>query len=666
MRTAKKMGIKTVAVYSEPDAHARHVESADEAVFVGPAASADSYLRIDKIVAACKKTGASIVHPGYGFLSENASFVSALNEAGVTFCGPSTESMALMGDKIESKKIAKAANVNIIPGFIGEIETVNDCLRVCHDIGYPVMMKASAGGGGKGMRVAWNDAEAKEGFILAKSEAQRAFGDDRMLIEKFIHNPRHVEIQILADSFGKTLYLNERECSIQRRNQKVIEEAPSPFLDPETRKMMGEQACALAKAVGYKSAGTVEMLIDSNRQFYFLEMNTRLQVEHPITEFITGQDIVEHMINIAAGKPLPISQEDLTPRGWATEARIYAEDPLKGFLPSHGRLTGYKEPPSFVTIPSGEDVAVRCDTGFVEGSQIQVFYDPLIAKLITYGSDRNASIEGMKRALDQFIIRGFPNNVNFLRALCDHPRYVSGNITTAFIPEEYPKGFHGIDLSPLQKAQLQTIASVVYMTEREDNGSISGQTRSSTASMPYDAAVYVRVGPDSAFSNATDGFARVLLRDTESEDSIEVDIDGETSVFVHENCHDTMWSGRLNDSDFTTQFIRKLDTGYLFQHCGSNFPVKVLSEEEFALSHHMPKKIVKDMSNFLISPMPGSVLEVFVKPGDHVEAGAKLLLLEAMKMQNVLYAERDAIVKTVSAKPGHFVSVDALLIEFEK
>ncbi|MDP2437488.1 MAG: biotin carboxylase N-terminal domain-containing protein, partial [archaeon] len=486
-RTAKKMGVKTVAVYSEPDAGARHVAMADEAVFIGPAASAESYLRIDKILDACKRTGAQVVHPGYGFLSENSQFVAALDAAGIAFAGPPASAMLAMGDKINSKKIAKDAGVRVIPGYVGEIETEEEAVRLSREIGYPVMMKASAGGGGKGMRVAWNDEEAREGFRIAKTEAKSSFGDDRMLIEKFIHNPRHVEIQVLADGQGTCLYLNERECSIQRRNQKVLEEAPSPFIDPETRKRMGEQACALAKAVGYRSAGTVEMLIDANRQFYFLEMNTRLQVEHPITELITGQDIVEHMINIAAGHPLSITQADLTPRGWATEARVYAEDPLRGFLPSVGRLTAYREPPERITIPGGEEVVVRTDAGVVEGGEISVFYDPLIAKLITYGSDRQASIEGMKRALDQYVIRGFNNNVCFLRAMMDHPRYVAGELTTNFIPEEFPDGFHGIQLSPLQRNQLLAITSLIHMTLSEEARSVDNQLRLA-ALAPHPAA----------------------------------------------------------------------------------------------------------------------------------------------------------------------------------
>lgn len=661
------MGIKTVAVYSEADALSRHVDEADEAVFIGAAPSAESYLRIDKILEACQRTGAEVVHPGYGFLSENSKFVAALEGAGIAFAGPPPSAMEAMGDKINSKRIALEAKVNTIPGFVGEIVTPEEAIQMCRDIGYPVMIKASAGGGGKGMRVAWNDDEARDGFLLAKAEARASFGDDRMLIEKFIHKPRHVEIQVLADSHGTTLYLNERECSIQRRNQKVYEEAPSPFLDPDTRRQMGEQAVALARAVGYRSAGTVEMLIDSNRNFYFLEMNTRLQVEHPITELITGQDIVEHMINIAAGRPLPIKQEDLVPRGWATEARIYAEDPLKGFLPSIGRLTRYKEPPQYLTIPSGEKVYVRCDAGVVEGSEISVFYDPLISKLITYGSTREASIEGMKRALDRYIIRGFNNNVCFLRELLDHPKYIAGGLTTSFIPENYPEGFKGVVLSPLQKKQLLSVAALTHMSHGGEAASTSDQLRMSEALQQQDRLTYyIRIGRPSEFPTMHDGFSKVVIAVGEDEDSYELIIDDQL-VTVHEAiCEDSLCSGVLEGVDFTTQFIKALDSGYQFQHCGTTFDVTVYSPKEHELSTHIHKKVVKDMSAFVISPMPGSVISVAVRPGDHVKPGQKLLVLEAMKMQNSIQSPTDAIVKTVYVQTGDRVGVDQPLIEFEE
>lgn len=656
MRTAKRLGIKTVAVYSEPDATAKHVRMADEAYLIGPAASNQSYLVIDKVLEAVKTSGAQAVHPGYGFLSENNHFVSALEAAGVTFIGPGSDAMTKMGDKIESKKIAKAAGVNVIPGFLGEVHNDEEVLKIAHEIGYPVMVKAAAGGGGKGMRIAWNDEELKMGFRLSKQEALSSFGDDRMLIEKFIDNPRHIEIQILSDGQGTTLYFNERECSIQRRNQKVLEEAPSPFLDEATRKAMGEQAVRLAEAVGYKSAGTVEMLVDSKRNFYFLEMNTRLQVEHPITEYITGHDLVEHMIRIAAGEKLKLKQSDIGINGWATEARVYAEDPTRNFLPSIGRLERYIEP----DLEGGQ---VRIDGGVEEGSEISVYYDPLICKLVTHGKDRMESIQRMRRALDSYVIRGVTNNSAFLRAVMEHPRYVAGNLSTKFIAEEYPKGFSGHSFTEKQEKDLAASVVALHLARTIRNHSITGTIPSFK---PQEEAELVVVVPPHAGSANSKDF-RVTVKKTSSGAEVKF-ADGSVLNVAHQWAVDTpVFKSSINGDEVVIQLYAKpVALKYKILYFGSVYDVGVYTPLEHSLAPLMPIPQKLDTVNFLRSPMPGSIVSVAVKPGDKVVIGQELVVVEAMKMQNVLRSERDSIVKEVKVAKGKQVAVDEVLIEFEK
>jgi propionyl-CoA carboxylase alpha subunit len=689
-RSAKKMGKSTVAVYSEADAQARHVREADEAVLVGGAASSDSYLRIDRVLSAIKKSGADAVHPGYGFLSENAEFVAALEEHDVRFIGPNSKAMLVMGDKIASKQSAVDAGVNVIPGFIGEVNGVDEAVRIANEIGYPVMMKASSGGGGKGMRVAWNDDETREGFALSRAEAKSSFGDDRMLIEKFIDEPRHIEIQVLADMHGNCVYLAERECSIQRRNQKVLEEAPSVFIDEETRRAMGEQAVALAKAVDYCSAGTVEMLVDSQRNFYFLEMNTRLQVEHPITEFVTNQDIVEHMIRVAEGHPLSITQDDVRVRGWATEARVYAEDPIRDFLPSIGRLTRYREPPASFDVQVSADAAadnnssssssneqageqaqddniasavVRIDAGVHEGSEISMHYDPLVSKLITFGPTRHASIEAMRRALDNYVIRGLTSNIGFLRSVLSHPRYVSGNITTKFIEEEYPDGFKGHKLADTERRQLTVAAALIRAMRQERKASVDGQL--DMARHPDVYNYHVRIGQPGGAAVPKDAPAV----------AISVDLDEQLVKFGDEQFavnlpavafdDSLLLDATLDGAEFTTQLVQDTHGGLLLQHCGNNYMVDVLTDQERAVLEHLPAPVELNTDDMLISPMPGQIIEVFVEPGQSVEPGQKLAIIEAMKMRNVLIAPRQAIIESVPIEAGDTVSVDDILVKFE-
>lgn len=649
MRTCKRLGIKTVAVYSDADADSKHVKTADEAIHIGPAASRDSYLKVENILKAVRVTGAQAVHPGYGFLSENSHFVQALDESGVTFIGPTTASMAAMGDKIESKKLAKAAGVHIIPGFIGEVHTDEEVLRIANEIGYPVMIKASAGGGGKGMRIAWNNQEALENFRISKQEAQASFGDDRMLIEKFVHKPRHIEIQVLADKYGNSVYLNERECSIQRRNQKVVEEAPSPFLDPALRKAMGEQAVALAKAVNYHTAGTVEMLVDGDRNFYFLEMNTRLQVEHPITEYITNVDIVEQMIRISAGEKLQYTQADIPIDGWAVEARVYAEDPFRNFLPSIGRLNIYKEP----LIEGNPNI--RCDSGVEQGSQISITYDPIISKLVCKGKTRDEAMDRMASALDNYVIRGVEHNVPFLRDVMTNKRFRSGDFTTGFIPEEYPKGFSGHQLTAQEHKQLIAVAGLIQWNAEQRANTINDRLPSA----PNGSAAEYVISANGKTHN-------VVVTD---ENTVTIDGKAVKTALDWEKAHENLgllFSGSAAGSPVTIQLISSNYNTLRLQHIGTVYPVKVESPLESQLSKHMPIPKVRDFGDSLISPMPGKVISVAVKPGDKVALGQQLAVVEAMKMQNILRAQKDAVVKKVHVVPGADVAVDQVLIEFEQ
>ena len=632
IRTCKRLGIKTVAVYSEADADALHVREADEAVLIGPPPSAQSYLLIDKIVEACKATGAQAVHPGYGFLSEKEAFQKALAEAGIAFIGPDAHAIYAMGDKIESKKLAQAAGVSTVPGYLAAIPNADEAVKIARKIGYPVMIKASAGGGGKGMRIAWNDAEAHEGFGSATNEAKASFADDRVFIEKYVEEPRHIEIQLIADGHGNCVYLWERECSIQRRHQKVIEEAPSPFLDAKTRKAMGEQAVALAKAVKYKSAGTVEFIVDKNRKFYFLEMNTRLQVEHPVTELITGLDLVELMIRVAAGGKLPFQQKDVKLQGWAVEARLYAEDPFRNFLPSTGRLVKYREP------EAGPDV--RVDTGVYEGGDISMFYDPMIAKLCTHGNTRDEAIDRMLRALDEFYVRGVSHNVPFLAALMAHPRFRAGKLTTNFIAEEFKGGFTAEHLPPKDPAVLAAVAAVVDRIHAHR----SGAPQSERVVMLNRSAMPVSVS-GGGLEFAVDIDAR----------RIEIESDWAPG--------EPLMRARVDQHPVVVQ-IDPLGSGWRLTHEGGQADVLVLTPRQGELYALMPVKAAPDTSKFLLSPMPGLLASVAVSEGQEVKAGEALAVVEAMKMENVLRATRDGTVKTLHAKAGDSLRGDQKIIEF--
>ncbi|WP_264662416.1 acetyl-CoA carboxylase biotin carboxylase subunit [Azospirillum canadense] len=648
IRTARRLGIKTVAVYSDADKNALHVEMADEAVHIGAAPSAQSYLLIDRIVDACKKTGAQAVHPGYGFLSEKREFQEALAAAGIAFIGPDAHAIQAMGDKIESKKLAKAAGVSTVPGYLGVIADDSEAVTIARDIGYPVMIKASAGGGGKGMRVAWNDEEAREGFRSAQNEARSSFADDRVFVEKYIQQPRHIEIQVLADGQGTALYLGERECSIQRRHQKVIEEAPSPFLDAATRKAMGEQAVALARAVDYKSAGTVEFIVDAERNFYFLEMNTRLQVEHPVTELITGFDLVELMIRVAAGEKLTIRQEDVRLHGWAIEARVYAEDPFRNFLPSTGRLTHYR--------PPSEDPHVRVDTGVYEGGEISMFYDPMIAKLCSWGSTRDAAIARMREALDQYYIRGVSHNIPFLASLMANQRFVDGRLTTNFIAEEYPNGFHASDLPPEDPAVLIAVAAVIHRSLNDRDILISGKMAGNKVKVRDDWVVVIDDTQHPVHLHPCDGSPQRI--------GYTVDIAGK---------HHTVWSdwqlgeplfrGTVNGEHVCLQ-VDRVGVGYRLFHAGSQAVVKVLTPKAAQYDALMPVKAPPDMSKFLLSPMPGLLVSVAVSEGQEVKAGEVLAVVEAMKMENILRAAQDGVVSKVHATAGSSLAVDQKILEF--
>ena len=649
IKTARKMGIRTVAVYSDADRNALHVKMADEAVHIGPPPANQSYIVIDKIMEAIRKTGAEAVHPGYGFLSENMNFAAALEAEGVVFVGPPSSAIEAMGDKITSKKIAQEAGVSTVPGYMGLIADADEAVKIAGQVGYPVMIKASAGGGGKGMRIAWNDEEAREGFQSSKNEAAASFGDDRIFIEKFVTQPRHIEIQVLADRHGNCVYLHERECSIQRRNQKVIEEAPSPFLDEATRKAMGEQACALAKAVGYTSAGTVEFIVDGSRNFYFLEMNTRLQVEHPVTELITGVDLVEQMIRVAAGEKLPFAQDDLKINGWAMESRLYAEDPYRNFLPSIGRLTRYR-PPAEVTTATH---VVRNDTGVYEGGEISMYYDPMIAKLCTWGQTRAAAIEGMRSALDAFEVEGIGHNLPFCSAVMDHPRFASGNITTAFIAEEYPDGFAGavLDEPTLRRIAAATAAMnrVAEIRRTRITGTLGNHER--------------KVGDDWV----------VTLQGTDLPVRVAADREGSTVTFADGATHrvssdwlpgQSLARISVDGADLILK-VGKISGGFRIRHRGADLKVHVRTPRQAELARLMPEKLPPDTSKYLLCPMPGLIVKVSVEEGQEVQEGQALATVEAMKMENILKAERRGVVKKINAAVGASLKVDDVIMEFE-
>ena len=650
IKSAQKMGIKTVAVFSDADRHALHVRMADEAVHIGPSPANQSYIVIDKIMAAVRQTGAEAVHPGYGFLSENMKFAAALEAEGVVFIGPPSPAIEAMGDKITSKKIAQEAGVSTVPGYMGLIADADEAVKISQQVGYPVMIKASAGGGGKGMRIAWNDAEAREGFQSSKNEAASSFGDDRIFIEKFVTQPRHIEIQVLADKRGNTVYLHERECSIQRRNQKVIEEAPSPFLDAETRKAMGEQACALARAVGYTSAGTVEFIVDGGRNFYFLEMNTRLQVEHPVTELITGIDIVEQMIRVANGEPLPFKQSDLKINGWAMESRLYAEDPYRGFLPSIGRLTRYRPPVEGKTLGGG---IVRNDTGVFEGGEISMFYDPMIAKLCTWAPTRGEAIEQMRIALDSFEVEGIGHNLPFVGAVMDHPRFVSGDISTAFIVEEYPDGFQGATLAPELTRRIAAATAAMNRVAEIRRTRISGTLGNHER----------RVGKDWV----------VTLQGTEYAVRIDADREGSTVHFADGGAVrvSSDWvpgqplASLLVDGKPLVLKVGKIPSGFRIRARGADLKVHVRTPRQAELARLMPEKLPPDTSRFLLCPMPGLIVKINVEEGQEVQEGQALATVEAMKMENILKAERKGVVKKVNTKAGASLKVDDVIMEFE-
>jgi len=649
IKSARKMGIKTVAVYSDADREALHVKMADEAVHIGPPPAAQSYIVIDKIMEAIRKTGAEAVHPGYGFLSENMKFAEALEREGVTFIGPPSPAIEAMGDKITSKKIAMEAGVSTVPGYMGLIADAEEAVRISRDIGYPVMIKASAGGGGKGMRIAWNDEEARDGFQSSRNEAAASFGDDRIFIEKFVTQPRHIEIQVLADKHGNCVYLHERECSIQRRNQKVIEEAPSPFLDEKTRKAMGEQACALARAVGYTSAGTVEFIVDGSRNFYFLEMNTRLQVEHPVTELITGVDLVEQMIRVAGGERLPFRQSDLRINGWGMESRLYAEDPYRNFLPSIGRLTRYRPPVEAATAAG----VVRNDTGVYEGGEISMYYDPMIAKLCTWAPTRGAAIEGMRVALDTFEVEGIGHNLPFLSAVMDHPRFVEGAITTAFIAEEYPEGFQGVTLPEGGLRKVAAAAAAMNRVAEIRRTRITGRLGNHER----------HVGDDWVVSLQGEAIAVTIAADR----------DGATVHFADGSAHRVTsdWTpgqplARLTvDGDPVVLKVGKIPGGFRIRTRGADLKVHVRTPRQAELARLMPEKAAPDTSKFLLCPMPGLVVKISVEVGQEVQEGQALATVEAMKMENILRAERKGTVKRVVAAAGASLRVDDVILEFE-
>ena len=659
IKTARKMGIKTVAVYSDADKEARHVELADEAVHIGPAPSRESYLVMDKIIAACKQTGAQAVHPGYGFLSENTEFARRVEEEGIVFIGPKHASIAAMGDKIASKKLAGEAKVNTIPGYNAAIDTAEQAVEIAKGIGYPVMIKASAGGGGKGLRVAFDDKQAFEGFTSCRNEARNSFGDDRVFIEKFVEEPRHIEIQVLGDAHGNTVYLWERECSIQRRHQKVIEEAPSPFLDDATRKAMGEQAVQLARAVNYQSAGTVEFVVGKDKSFYFLEMNTRLQVEHPVTEGITGLDLVELMIRVAAGEKLPFTQGEIERDGWSIECRINAEDPFRGFLPSTGRLVKFVPPTETWTAsgPVPAEGGVRVDTGVVDGGEIPMYYDSMIAKLVVKGRDRNDAIARMREALNAFAIRGISSNIPFQAALLAHPKFIAGDFNTGFIAEQYPQGFSNAALPEADPMLLRALAAVANRIHLDRSAGISGQ-------LPGHEFV---VKPDAVVVTTTeDGRSESVPVSVYPEgQGFRVALGGASHHIRFSNAlREVVIHGLVDEQPFCAQ-IERVGLAYRVTHNGNRIDAKVVSPFAAQMMALMPFKAPPDLSRFLLSPMPGLLVEVAVKPGQKVLAGEKLAVIEAMKMENILLATQDGVVAEVSAAKGESLSVDQVIIRFE-
>ena len=648
IKTAKQMGIKTVAVFSDADRNALHVQMADEAVNIGPPPANQSYIDIEKVISAVKKTNAQAVHPGYGFLSENAKFAKSLSDIGVTFIGPPENAIESMGDKITSKKIAQEAGVNTVPGYMGVIKDEDEALSISEKIGYPVMIKASAGGGGKGMRIAWNDSEVKEGFQSSKNEAASSFGDDRIFIEKFVTQPRHIEIQVLADTKGNCIYLGERECSIQRRNQKVVEEAPSSFLDEKTRRKMGEQACNLAKAVGYSSAGTVEFIVDKDKNFYFLEMNTRLQVEHPVTELITGIDLVEQMILVATGKPLSITQKDIKLTGWAIESRLYAEDPYRNFLPSIGRLTRYRPPAEI----KDKHSIVRNDTGVYEGGEISMYYDPMIAKLCTWAPDRAKAIEQMRIALDRFEVEGIGHNLPFLSAVMDHKKFISGKITTAFIAEEYSEGFSGVDLNDDEIKDLAACAAAMNRVAEIRRTKISGRMDNHER----------RVGDDWVVQIAGKVFLVNVLADTAGANVI---FEDETSIRISGDWLPGKKLANMTAGDKHLVIkINKITGGFRMRTRGADLKVLVRTPRQAELSKHMQEKLPPDTSKMLLCPMPGLLVKIDVEIGQEVQEGQPLCTVEAMKMENILRAERKGVVAKINSSVGDSLAVDDIILEF--
>jgi len=662
--TARKMGIKTVAVYSEADKDARHVALADEAVLLGPAPSRESYLVADKIIAACKQTGAEAVHPGYGFLSENEDFAKRVEEEDITFIGPKHYSIAAMGDKIASKKLANEAKVNTIPGYNDAIESAERAVEIAKGIGYPVMIKASAGGGGKGLRVAFNDKEAFEGFTSCRNEARNSFGDDRVFIEKFVEEPRHIEIQVLGDSHGNVIYLNERECSIQRRHQKVIEEAPSPFISEATRKAMGEQAVALAKAVKYQSAGTVEFVVGKDQSFYFLEMNTRLQVEHPVTECITGLDLVELMIRVAAGEKLPLAQADVKRNGWAIECRINAEDPFRNFLPSTGRLVRFSPPAQSMFASNTQALhGVRVDTGVQEGGEIPMYYDSMIAKLIVHGKDRNDAIAKMREALNAFVIRGISSNIPFQAALLAHPQFVAGQFNTGFIAEHYGKGFRAEDVPHDDPLFLVALAAFVRRKARERASGITGQLPGHEVSHKHELVV-VQLAADGRHV-----YHPVKLSDFDAAGGqADITVGGKTySIQSRTKLGEILMTGTCNGRAFSAQVERgsaRQPLAMRVAHNGTAIDALVLLPRAAELHQLMPFKAPPDMSRFVLSPMPGLLVDVAVQPGQKVQAGERVAVIEAMKMENVLFASADGVVGKVLATKGESLAVDQPIVEF--
>ncbi|WP_278922608.1 MULTISPECIES: acetyl-CoA carboxylase biotin carboxylase subunit [Pseudophaeobacter] len=665
IKTARKMGIKTVAIYSDADKQALHVQMADEAVHIGPPPANQSYIVIDKVMEAIRATGAQAVHPGYGFLSENSKFAEALAAEGVAFVGPPVGAIEKMGDKITSKKIAKEAGVSTVPGHMGLIEDADEAVKISQEIGYPVMLKASAGGGGKGMRIAWNDAEAREGFQSSKNEAANSFGDDRIFIEKFVTQPRHIEIQVLCDAHGNGIYLGERECSIQRRQQKVVEEAPSPFLDEATRKAMGEQAVALAQAVDYASAGTVEFIVDGDKNFYFLEMNTRLQVEHPVTELITGVDLVEQMIRVANGEPLSITQDDVQLNGWAIENRLYAEDPYRGFLPSIGRLTRYRPPAEIAAgplldsdkwqgdAPAGDGFAVRNDTGVYEGGEISMYYDPMIAKLCTWAPTRDQAIEAMRNALDGFEVEGIGHNLPFLSAVMDHPIFIEGTMTTAFIEEQYPEGFDGVELPEADLRRIAASAAAMHRVAEIRRARVSGRMDNHERRVGTDWMVSlqeqhfpVSIEADQQGASVTfedGGTMRISSSWTPGDQLATIDVDGTPLVLK----------------------VGKVSGGFRIRSRGADLIVHVRTPRQAELAELMPEKIVPDTSKLLLCPMPGLIVKVEVEVGHEVHEGQALCTVEAMKMENILRAEKKGVVAKINASAGDSLAVDDVIMEFE-